>query len=199
MNKNININEIETYRKNGYRVVKGANGKYYAYERLKSTTAKSKYTKTKATYTINGKTKRVTNSTVLVTKKGAMKVEALSAISKKINVSQISVRQVASRLYKQGKRVTWKTVTSMLIGNKVERFLNNMDVDIDMFLEDIHEAGHTQITMADVLNINNWTEINTYAIDGPFKIQDDKNTYLVQFKWSYDNGSYYEIPKKIEE
>ncbi len=189
MSKSISADLVQQYRQNGYRVVKGANGAFYAYP--KATKKKSKKI---VTYEQNGKTKKVTSRTILVTKKGKFNEEAISVLEK-IVPNPMDLDDAIWELHKTNKKVNWKNVQAFLIDNKVGRYLINLGIDIDDLVEECMVVC-PEVTKEYILDSSHWIETRAYKVDGPLTLP---NGLKVNFYWDYNQGSTFKIEETVNE
>lgn len=170
----------------------------------KRTSTQKKYGR----YESNGKSRVITDATLLakVDKKGDIEFNkgAIERISEHTGVSKLAIKDAIkytdrTRPSKQV-RLNVRTILSRLADDKVTRFLSNMGVVVDEFVEELQEYD-ANINESDILNESNWTpvinrdgSINTYKIDAPLKL----NGYIINFAWNYEMGSHWEIRGEIQ-
>lgn len=182
-----------------------------AITRQKSVKKRTSTQKKYGRYESNGKSRVITDATILakVDKKGNI-VEfnkgAIERISEHTGVSQLAIKDTikytnSTRPSKQV-RLNVRTILSRLADDKVTRFLSNMGIVVDEFVEELQEYD-PNINESDILNESNWTPvinkntgtINTYKIDAPLKL----NGYIINFAWNYEMGSHWEIRGEIKD
>ena len=172
----------------------------------KRTSTQKKYGR----YESNGKSRVITDATLLakVDKKGNIEFNkgAIERISEHTGVSKLAIKDTIkytnrTRPSKQV-RLNVRTILSRLADDKVTRFLSNMGIVVDEFVEELQEYD-PNINESDILNESNWTPvinkntgtINTYKIDAPLKL----NGYIINFAWNYEMGSHWEIRREIKD
>ena len=172
----------------------------------KRTSTQKKYGR----YESNGKSRVITDATILakVDKKGHItefNKGAIERISEHTGVSQYEIQDYVKRIVKtrpnRQVRPNVRTILSRLADDKVTRFLSNMGVVVEEFVEELQEYD-PNINENDILNPSNWEPvinkktgtINTYKIDAPLKL----NGYIINFAWNYEMGSHWEIRGEIK-
>lgn len=149
----------------------------------------------------NGKTKRITERTILKTKKG-YKSEVIEKIANKYNLNVNEIQNKLDVLELSNKKTNIKTLLSALETDSVKRFLKNMDIDYDELIEDI-QMTDPLTDEAWILNRNHWigtittqdgnvrqTNQSTYQVNGPLELHNGTRVY---FNWNYEQGSTWEI------
>ena len=172
----------------------------------KRTSTQKKYGR----YESNGKSRVITDATLLakVDKKGHITEfnrGAIRRISEYTGVSPLAIKDTikytnSTRPSRQV-RLNVRTILSRLADDKVTRFLSNMGVVVDEFVEELQEYD-PNINESDILNPSNWEPvinkktgtINTYKIDAPLKL----DGYIINFAWNYEMGSHWEIRREIQ-
>lgn len=184
----LTIKRTYTSKKTGETITKT-----YKYDRKPT---KKKY-EVIGTYQVGDKTKRLTHSTKLIDKKGNFKEEAINALSKRTGVDTLTIKSTVKAALRSEQKINIKAITATLTNSIVERFLTNLDIDLDELLEELQvKLPQANITRDWILDTSHWQKSGAYRIYGPLTLPNGLGK--VDFYWDYDNGSTYEIKLNTE-